>query len=59
MNNAIKAGLSLAAIALFATPVSAADLGGRGGSMKDGGYRSAPVSDPVYAAPVRGPAGNC
>jgi opacity protein-like surface antigen len=59
MTNAIKAGLSLAAIALFAAPVSAADLGGRGGSMKDGGYRSAPASEPAYAAPVRGPAGNC
>jgi opacity protein-like surface antigen len=59
MTNAIKAGLSLAALALFAAPVSAADLGGsRGGSMKD--YRTAPsASEPAYAAPVRGPAGNC
>jgi opacity protein-like surface antigen len=60
MTNAIKAGLSLAAIALFAAPVSAADLGGsRGGSIKDGGYRSAAAGEPVYAAPAQGPAGNC
>jgi opacity protein-like surface antigen len=60
MTNAIKAGLSLAALALFAAPVSAADLGGsRGGSMKDGGYRSAAAGEPVYAAPAQSAAGNC
>ena len=53
MTYAIKAGLSVAALAaIFAAPVSAADLGG---SMKDGGYRN----EPVYAAPARGPVGNC
>jgi opacity protein-like surface antigen len=61
MTYAIKAGLSVAALAaIFTAPVSAADLGGSRGSMKDGGYRSASApSEPVYAAPVRGPAGNC
>jgi opacity protein-like surface antigen len=60
MTYAIKAGLSVAALAaIFTAPVSAADLGGSRGSMKDGGYRSAAPSEPVYAAPVRGPAGNC
>jgi opacity protein-like surface antigen len=56
MTYAIKAGLSVAALAaIFAAPVSAADLGG---SMKDGGYRSA-APEPAYAAPARGPVGNC
>jgi opacity protein-like surface antigen len=57
MTYAIKVGLSVAALAaIFAAPGSAADLGG---SMKDGGYRSAPAGEPHYAAPARGPAGNC
>ena len=49
-------GLAAAAIAVSAciAPVSAADLGGRGGSIKDG-YIAQP---PVYAQPS-GPAGPC
>jgi opacity protein-like surface antigen len=53
MTFAIKASLSFAALAaVFAAPATAADLGG---SMKDSGYRA----EPAYAAPARGPVGNC
>ncbi len=54
MNNSLKAGLAALAVAASASAVSAADLGGSRGSMKDRGYDPAPM-----AHVQRGPAGNC
>ncbi len=54
MNTSLKAGLTALAVAASASAVSAADLGGSRGSIKDGAYEPAPM-----AHVARGPAGNC